>query len=597
MTFVKNIKLAFLISVFIVAFFNTRGYSQENISGHEKLSAHDIQVMQLAEKIREAKDNNNILNLRTLEEEMNKLTGSVSIPFVNDPNVTGILRTEEFYTGETDGITTISLDTFWSVATQTSSRSSHIYAAVTQVRQPSSIMKIYVSYDHGVTWNLKCTYSGFMDGVQFSGDELDIEPIISGPDTLVYAVAGFVYGGSYYSLIARCNITNGTTIVQAYSLMNNKNYNPRIVSDNTYHTSATYLYITVASDTMIAANNQTIRPRLCVIMNPFEGAFVQTHRNPGTRGSFWWSHIGMPTGSLTYQDVGYFRNPNGKFDVVYVSAIFQGTNYIYNAWSNSYGSSNTGNFSVNQIQPVAKVRLAFNGGSNLNGAMIYIKYSTANLNGLSNAVVYNTTSGGLNAASWTQSEITSGSDSVNSCDIQAVKLANNKFKFAYSTYAGKSYYTSNITEYSYSPSVIINSIGSSTGHAKVRAGYRLTTDSCLSLWVRSTNIGFYCTYGCAGYVGIIQNETFVPNKFSLSQNYPNPFNPVTNIKFSLPKLSYVNLAVYDVTGKVVAELVNRQMDAGSYTANFDASLLSSGVYFYKLTAGDFTDVKKMMLLK
>jgi hypothetical protein len=97
--------------------------------------------------------------------------------------------------------------------------------------------------------------------------------------------------------------------------------------------------------------------------------------------------------------------------------------------------------------------------------------------------------------------------------------------------------------------------------------------------------------------GISQNGTEVPNDFSLSQNYPNPFNPVTNIKFAIPVSGFVKLTVFDITGREVAVIVNKEMTAGNYTADLDASKLSSGVYFYKLNAGDFSDTKKMMLVK
>ena len=93
-----------------------------------------------------------------------------------------------------------------------------------------------------------------------------------------------------------------------------------------------------------------------------------------------------------------------------------------------------------------------------------------------------------------------------------------------------------------------------------------------------------------------ENNT-IPNKFELQQNYPNPFNPSTAIKFSIPKNLNVNLKVYDLAGREVASLINKELNAGSYEYLFDGSKLSSGVYFYKLTAGDFVDTKKMILIK
>lgn len=88
-----------------------------------------------------------------------------------------------------------------------------------------------------------------------------------------------------------------------------------------------------------------------------------------------------------------------------------------------------------------------------------------------------------------------------------------------------------------------------------------------------------------------------PYEFSLSQNYPNPFNPATVINYQLPQRGIVTLKIYDVTGKEVKTLVNEIKDAGSNSVLFDASMLSSGVYFYKLVAGNFTDTKKMILVK
>ena len=88
-----------------------------------------------------------------------------------------------------------------------------------------------------------------------------------------------------------------------------------------------------------------------------------------------------------------------------------------------------------------------------------------------------------------------------------------------------------------------------------------------------------------------------PTTFSLSQNYPNPFNPSTTIKFGITEQSDVKLVVYDVLGRVVSELSNKKMNAGWHEVTFNASRFASGVYFYRIEAGDFVKVKKMMLLK
>lgn len=89
----------------------------------------------------------------------------------------------------------------------------------------------------------------------------------------------------------------------------------------------------------------------------------------------------------------------------------------------------------------------------------------------------------------------------------------------------------------------------------------------------------------------------VPDKFELKQNYPNPFNPQTKIQFSLSANSFVSLKVYDIMGREVRNLVSGNYAAGSYSVDFNASSLASGIYFYKLEAGNFSEVKKMNLIK
>ncbi len=93
------------------------------------------------------------------------------------------------------------------------------------------------------------------------------------------------------------------------------------------------------------------------------------------------------------------------------------------------------------------------------------------------------------------------------------------------------------------------------------------------------------------------NDKFIPENFSLSQNYPNPFNPSTKINYAITESSLVTIKIYDMLGREVKILVNEEKPAGSYTINFNSENLASGVYFYKLTAGNFTATKKLMLLK
>jgi len=98
-------------------------------------------------------------------------------------------------------------------------------------------------------------------------------------------------------------------------------------------------------------------------------------------------------------------------------------------------------------------------------------------------------------------------------------------------------------------------------------------------------------------VDVNDDTPALANGFHLFQNYPNPFNPSTRLSYSLEENVYVSLKIYDIMGAEVTELVNQKQSPGFYEVQFDASGLSSGIYFYKLKAGDFILIKKMTLLK
>ena len=116
------------------------------------------------------------------------------------------------------------------------------------------------------------------------------------------------------------------------------------------------------------------------------------------------------------------------------------------------------------------------------------------------------------------------------------------------------------------------------------------------IYLNNTNrdsINFYFGSPLTG----IQEGNEIPNAYSLSQNYPNPFNPTTTFKFSLPNAAQTKLVIYDLLGREVSVLVNAQLNAGNYKVVWDASNYSSGVYFYRIEAGSFVDVKKLVLMK
>ncbi|TFB11225.1 T9SS type A sorting domain-containing protein [Candidatus Marinimicrobia bacterium MT.SAG.2] len=118
------------------------------------------------------------------------------------------------------------------------------------------------------------------------------------------------------------------------------------------------------------------------------------------------------------------------------------------------------------------------------------------------------------------------------------------------------------------------------------------------LWYTGLASGQKFQIGYATSISVgIADEGVVPEKYELSQNYPNPFNPETVIRYSIPKAEEVSLVVYNLIGEEVAHLIDERKPAGSYTVKWNASNISSGIYFYRLQAGDFVLTRKMVLLK
>ena len=134
----------------------------------------------------------------------------------------------------------------------------------------------------------------------------------------------------------------------------------------------------------------------------------------------------------------------------------------------------------------------------------------------------------------------------------------------------------------------------STAYTSTGAVVNITKSRTGNLLYASKSTGGIVKYGVT--VGVTPVTTVADN-YSLSQNYPNPFNPSTSIKFALPTSGFTSLKIYNMLGKEVATLVSTNLSQGTYFYDFNASALSSGVYFYKLESGNFSEVKKMSLIK
>jgi|WetSurMetagenome_2_1015567.scaffolds.fasta_scaffold15356_4 plastocyanin len=195
--------------------------------------------------------------------------------------------------------------------------------------------------------------------------------------------------------------------------------------------------------------------------------------------------------------------------------------------------------------------------------------------------------------------------------------------FCISTFSFATTRTINVQNFSFGPDNLNASVGDTIKWVWV-SGSHTTTSTTIPLAATSwdelitssnTSYSYIITasgtynYKCTphegmGMVGVInvltssisRNESTALT-YTLKQNYPNPFNPTTNINFSIPKSGLVNITIYNEIGKEVETIVNQNLTEGSYTINYDASKLSSGIYFYRIKAGEFGETKKMLLIK
>jgi endonuclease/exonuclease/phosphatase family metal-dependent hydrolase len=165
---------------------------------------------------------------------------------------------------------------------------------------------------------------------------------------------------------------------------------------------------------------------------------------------------------------------------------------------------------------------------------------------------------------------------------KACTLPGNKF---YMAYTRSRFYTIGNDGAHYNDS--INKLPNTAAPVAVLNGIHYASDHCPILGVYLMN----------GTSGIVTQTSNVASEFGLGQNYPNPFNPTTTINFDLPVSSYVSLTVFDVNGREVMNPVNENKTAGKFSVSIDASALPSGTYFYRLSAGNFVSMKKMILLK
>ncbi|MFA7361980.1 MAG: T9SS type A sorting domain-containing protein [Candidatus Kapaibacterium sp.] len=284
-----------------------------------------------------------------------------------------------------------------------------------------------------------------------------------------------------------------------------------------------------------------------------------------------WTLFKTTNAGSTWDSAGMYLASGGASEGGYNNSFFSVSPYVWFGTNNSriYYSTNSGvNWSVQSISP------------EVNSYSIWVSQELYGLSGGA-ANLMETSNNGLNWASM------SAAGTGNICGITTLNIpVDFPSVFMWYVRIGSSSIYSSFN----------GGANWMTEYTNPTGTYRHMSNAVLGwgIWAVGTN-------GSISFHQPITNITPIgsvtPEKYSLSQNYPNPFNPSTVVRFSLPVVSQVSLKVYDMMGREVETLVNERLQVGTYETVWNASTYSSGVYLYKLTAGNYTETKRMTLVK
>lgn len=572
----------------------------------QSITQKSAQQKELESKLDIARLSGNVIAAKQLQSELNTLLGIGEYRH-QDAGFISIDKTTNPEPVTDYSQTSIHNFSIWShafgIAPSNSTIAGRMFYVLTQSASANlaDTLKIMQSTDNGATWS--SIHILGINGYDINRDELDIEIVHDGTTTWIFGVVGFTDPNTnkkssyFFRKNAIASGFYGTMLSFPGNTTGMHYYNPRITSDNSRYTSNAYVMVLCSMDSIVSGNRY-IKQKYMLSTLPFDATPEITYPQPnGSSGFGWNANMGTNLNSYLYGDIAFYKDDGGTGEnrIVAVYGNPASNNNIYITYLNNYTSS-PNNMTVTETASNKHLKIAFNGGTNnRNGMITYVrKFNDTDWD----VFALKTTNGGSNASSWVRDTVDFSDQFTRSCDLVAVRGANNQFKVAYAmddnSEAG-AYYKS--FDGTWTTSFKFSNYKVDTTYAKPKAGYMLGGgDDGVGVWSLHNGYNGYFAKSMMSTTGITGNNQ-VPEGYSLSQNYPNPFNPVTNIKFSVPKAGLVTLKVYDITGKEVASLVNQNMNAGSYTFDFDASHLSSGAYFYRLSSDGFTDVKKMMLIK
>ena len=479
-----------------------------------------------------------------------------------------------------------------------------LWAACAEFISSRDIIVFYNSLDGGYHWsNIFNVALG--NNYHFNNDELDMEIISDNVSNqyYVYVVAGVSNNLEYYHRIILFVLTTiPTPQANAYLLSWPGStiyfYNcfcPRISSDNaTYNfNNNVMMHIICSLDSTVGAYH-SFEQKYAFISQANTITPTITYLGPKY---FWYCNNLNYYFRYLYSDIAYFTHEGVDSIIVSFSGLPDSTG-IYYAKSDEFGNAVNGGYDIIGNESVYKygARIATDESGNGNIITVFKEqggYYTAGFK------YFRSTTYDYLGNYYQIAPI--GSDTVLIPDVVGRRGSDNfNIAYQYNSTVDYLHYVTVDFNGSWIRDAIVNPTGLMlTGSISPKAGFRnVPGDSCLVIYDETGPYHLWVSNGCSGNVVVgKQSDKQMASSFGLEQNYPNPFNPSTEIEFSIPKSGLVMLFVYNVLGEEVETLLNEVKEAGNYNVSFNGAELPSGVYFYKLTSGNYINTKKMLMIK
>lgn len=582
----------------------------ENISpdGKQNYSAQNKPILnELNAELKKARTTGDLNKAAEIQKEINSNDGSYTMHTVP---VTDISHPDDISQGDNLNFSIIHpTHAIGSIALSTDKVTGVIYAGYTRyLSSACDEVYIYRSTTNGLSWSFFYSFSvPAYTNLDYEPDQFDMEVVNKGDSTYVFGVLSAYNGnGAYpsfffrvrqdglmFNLISFDDVTNNISRFRF----------PRITSDNARYTLGPYIYISCTLDSLVGTRKY-LKSKIAVIANPFAVLPQITIKSNGAGGSYFYYTASSQHDSAFMQSDICFMNVPGDTDAFVTTSVVRGTDAfngtsLYFTTSPNFGTTVSASFMMNDTKLFESPRIASPGYLTRN---VIVGVRRLFAGGDWDPMIYKSTNLTRAGGSFsTNANLNPTTDTTLSIDLAARYGSQDHYMMTYSnrhgdiSVGGAAVHRGGLLSYySFTPS----GWGVTSEFGAPVAGFRfVNNDSCLVGWANQNTFGFNVTGGCGGTMTGTGNNNSVADGYALIQNYPNPFNPATKISFSVKQSSFVKLTVYDGLGREITKLVNEITAAGRHEVEFNAAELPSGVYYYKLEAEGFNDVKKMMLIK